>query len=383
MAKNTLSGLVKGTPTGILISIAIHAVLIVAGSIWVVVQITQKEEASFEPPPPVEIKTPKLKKPTVKVKKKAKPRPIKRIMSKAVNVVPDVALPNVSGIGTAMGGTPGGFDLVPDISSMSFFGQDDSIAVGNDFVGTFYSYRYNRSGELLYNGRDAWTPLLLEFLEDDWNPYVFSRLYRSSKKLYATQFVVPAVMTSQGPEQFGVELKDFDPIDWFVHYKGKISHKEGGRFRFWGVGDHLIVRVNGEIVFMDFFNTERIDRIPRSIWPKFTEGELEQDKNGRQDWRLVSRDSQRGGVWIGEWFELDPGEPVEMELLTGEGGGAYFTCVLLVEKDGVTYDKNEYGMPILPIFKTAGLSTSIKNQIKYKTIRGEMDLESELLFNVY
>ena len=376
-------GLLKGTPTGVLVSIAIHAALLFGLGAMVVFKLVSKDEPAFEPPPPVKRTKMKLKKPVVKAKQTAKPRPSKQITTKSLRGMPDLSLPALSSAGSGLSGGIGGFDLMPDLSEMSFFGGSKSISTGNDFVGTFYSFRYDRSGDLLYEGRQEWAPLFVKFLENDWNPRVFSRLYRSPRKLYATQFLVPAVMTSQGPEQFGIELAEFDPIDWLVHYKGKIASKEGGRFRFWGVGDFLLVRVNQKLVFCDFFQEERDEFIPTEIWPKYSTGDKEKEKDGRRTWRLISRAGNRGGVWIGEWFDLEPGEAVDMEVITGEGGGAYFTCALLVEQEGGKYEKNETGMPILPIFKTSEMSQGIKNQILYKLIRHEMDLESELMFNVY
>jgi hypothetical protein len=350
----------------------------------VLIHITrQTDRIVFVPPPPVN--RPKIppSKPTVKVRS-SKPRPTRTITTTAVGV-PNISVPPFStGSGSGIVGSLGGKDLMPDLANVGFFGGTKSISVGNDFTGTFYSFRYDRDGNLLYEaGRSKWYELLLDFLKDDWNPLVLSRLYRSPEKLYATQFLVPAVMTSQGPEQFGIDTLEFDPIDWMVHYKGTIQSKTDGRFRFWGVGDFLIVRVNKEMVFMDYFQEERNDYIPTSVWPRFTESELEQNKNGREAWRMLTRDSIRGGVWIGKWFELKAGEPVEMEVVTGEGGGAYFTCALLIQQEGAEYSENAQGMPILPVFKTAEMSQSLKNRLEYKLIPAEMDLESELMFNVH
>ena len=63
-----------------------------------------------------------------------------RIVAKTVVSMPDIQLPDVTGLVGGMGiELADGFQLLPDMSSMSIFGGK-SLATGNEFEGTFYSF---------------------------------------------------------------------------------------------------------------------------------------------------------------------------------------------------------------------------------------------------
>lgn len=377
---NKTKGLVRGAPTGVLVSIIIHAVLIVAGGLWVVVQITQKEEIKFQEPPPVEIKKPKLKKPTVKVKKQAKPRPIKRIMTKAVNIVPDVSLPNVSGIGTAMGGEITGITLEPNVAEMSAFGTTQSISMGNDFKGTFYSITYNRAGEEIDCNDNKWLQVVHDFLADEWNPYVLAPYYKAPQELYTAQVFIPVCYSEYGPSNFGIPIsQDFLASYWIVHYQGKIKspRDKPTRFRFWGMGDDFLpITLDGG----EFDNTLVADFSWRD-WDGF----VTDWKNDRRDVpdedHLYPIGHER--CYVGDWFTLEPDVIYDMNLLLGESWGGHFCAYLMIEEEGVDYEENRDGLPILPVFKVAEMPGIVKDKILYSLIRGEADLDSDLMFNVY
>ena len=93
------------------------------------------------------------------------------------------------------------------------------------------------------------------------------------------------------------------------------------------------------------------------------------------------------GLVIGDWFFLQKGRPVEMEVLIGEEPGGMFFCQLYIEQEGVTYptrtetytdpdtqETETFERPILPIFKTADLPEKVVNQMRvnprWATIEG-------------
>lgn len=358
----------KGQSTGVLLSIGIHFVaLLVAGS-FVVFSVLHKEEAQFVPPAKVERPKMKLKKPRVKMKKTSKPRATARIVSKSVASMPDIQLPDISSAGSGLGGGVGGYELVPDVAEMSLFGGSSSVAVGNDFEGTFYSLHYDRRGKETSMDDPEYMSTIRRFVELDWNPYVFAPFYRAPQKLYATQIFIPTISSEFAPSYFGIPSgPDFDPVLWCVHYKGKIMRKEGGRFRFWGFGDDvLLVRVNGEVVLNASWGNDRHD---------ICDWERQED-----DYKYYMGHAQAAA---GTWFDLEPGVPVEMEVLFGEIPGGQFCAYLVVEDEAEDYAQNQQGMPILPVFKTAEIPDRIKDKIRYTLIPGEADLDSDLMFNVY
>jgi hypothetical protein len=358
----------KGTPSAVLVSIAVHAILLAVAGGFVVFNVIKKEEKKFVPPPPIDRPKMDLKKPRVKVKKQSKPRATTRISSKSVASMPDIQLPDISSAGSGLGGGVGGYELVPDVAGMSMFGGSSSVAVGNDFEGTFYSLRYDRQGKESTMSDQEYKNTIRRFVELGWNPYVFAPFFRAPQKIYTTQIFIPTIFSEFAPAHFGIPSgPDFDPYLWCVHYKGKIMRKEGGRFRFSGFGDDvLLVRVNGTVVLNASYSYHRTE---------LCDWERHED-----DYRYFMGHAEAA---VGDWFELEPGVPVEMEVLIGEIPGGHFCAYLVVEDEAEDYAENEQGMKILPIFKTAEIPDRVKDKIKYTLIPGEADLESDLMFNVY
>ncbi len=358
------TGLIKGAPTAVIVSAAIHAAILLFAGGLVVFHIVNKEPVKFVPPPPVERPPMDLKKPRVKMKNKSKPRSVQRIVSKRVAGVPDIHLPAISGAGSGLSGGPGGYELLPDISNVTLFGGTESISVGNDFEGTFFSLSYDRMGNETSANLDQ---TLKQLNENNWNPLALSHLYRAPNKLYATQFMVPPAMSIMGPRAFGQNDPDFNTHDWLVLYKGKIASRTSGRFRFWGYADlYLFIRINGKIVFA-------------FTWPSY--------KNLMIPWTSSSDENQKyymgyTGAEVGEWFEMKAEEPVVMEVLMGDEGG-FCGFLLAIEDESEDYERNENGLPFLPAFKTAEFSETVKAKIQYKLIRNEINLDSDLMFNIY
>jgi len=371
--------LVKGMPSAVLLSIVIHATLFLLAGMLVVFTVVKKEEKKFTPPKAVERPKMKLKKPKVKVKKSSKPKPTTRIVTKVSRAsMPDLQLPEMSGMGgEGLGEGIGGFDMMPDLGDISIFGSGQSI--GNDFVGTFYDFKRDRSGRHLSgfipwdrSSGQAYWGLVHKFLRSGWKTSVFARYYRSPRKLYATTFAVPPDRSHLAPLAFGDE--NAGGSFWVVHYKGQLvcpaTHEEGITFRFWGQGDDfLVVRVDGEIVL-------------GSAWPgdakPFVIGKL---------WESDSADSLK--YWmgnnravVGDWITLEPGKSLDMEVLIGDWGGA--SCYLLtVEEEGVEYERNRQGGPILPAFKTAEPSHDLLDAIYTRLQEGELCMTNGPVFSDY
>jgi hypothetical protein len=361
-------GLIRGAPTAVVLSAVIHLLLLFVAGGLVIFSVVTKEEKKFVPPPKIERPKMDLKKPRVKVKKTARPKTTQRIMSKSTQVMPDIQLPEMPSMASGLGGGVGGFEMMPDPAEMTLFGGKNSVSIGNDFVGTFYAMSLNRQGER--NGLGVGIPYYKElgrFIDSGWNPRAFSMYYRAPQKLYTTFFYIPMSASETVPRSFGIPDEVYT-MNWCAHYKGKIMSKEGGKFRFWGRGENVcVVRLDGEIVLVGGHV------IPAEIM---------------SDWRSTAEEHRKywrghGPMGVGDWFELEPGEPVEMEVLFGDTGGAWTQCTITIQEYGKEYPTNEDGAPILPVFKTAEIPEHLKDEIKHAMIPGEADLYSDLMFNVY
>ena len=206
-----------------------------------------------------------------------------------------------------------------------------------------------------------------EFFENDWDPSVFDEFWRSPKKLYATQIFVPPIPAARAPEKFG-DARRIEPAFFLVHYEGQIAHRTGGRFRFWGMGDMLYVRINGKVV---------LDGSWYSYLPYHFAG-WTADAEEHLKYQLGECHHR-----VGDWFDLKPGEPVDMEVLIGDPPGGSFYAMLCVQEDGVDYPEREMGGPLLPIFKTAPTPSHLIDEMAYTLPDGQVDFEGGPEFSVY
>ncbi len=368
----------KGTPTAVLLSILIHASLFLLAGMFVVFTVVRQKEVEFEPPKAVERPKMKLKKPKVRVKKSSKPKPTTRIVTPIQKAnMPDIQLPEMSGMSEGLGGGIGGFDLMPDLGKVTIFGGGQTI--GNDFVGTFYDFKRDRSGKPLMAGMDPdnYHKLLMKFFRNNWKPSVFSRYYRSPKKLYATTFMIPPMFSTAAPAAFGEP--DTGGWLWAVNYEGQLVYKDDITFRFWGFADDIMmIRVDGKIVLS-------------ACWHDKPDG----SGNGNNSqtffsplWQTHSPDSNRywlgnNGSIVGDWITLKAGEPVDMDVLIGESPGGIFCAMLLVEVKGEKYERGPQGNPVLPIFKTAEVSRDLQDKILVDLVPGEACVTNGPVFSDY
>ncbi len=190
MQKKT-KGVVKGAPSGFVVSLLVHAAAFMLAGLLVVFTVHQKEEKKFVPPKPVDRPKMKLKKPKVKVKKTAKPKTTTRIVSKVKKAsMPDIQLPEMSGMGDGLAGGVGGFDIMPDIDQVTLFGGGQTI--GNDFEGTFYDFKRDRRGGLVPPlGLNEFRDEILHFMRRGWNLSTFSEYYRSPKNTACSPCCTP------------------------------------------------------------------------------------------------------------------------------------------------------------------------------------------------
>jgi len=363
--KNTAPKVNKGAPSGFLISLIFHAAAFTLAGALVVFTVVQKEEKTFVPPPPVERPKMKLKKPQVKVKKTNKPKPTNRIVTKVKRAsMPDIQLPEMSGMSDGLAGGIGGFELIPDLGDVTMLGSAQSI--GNDFEGTFYDLKRDRGGGLIAMDGEKFLMLLRDFATSGWKTSKFAPYWRAEKKLYTTHFMVPPIVAPKAPDFFG--HPDVESYYFFVHYKGQLVYKEDITFRFWGGGDaYILVTVGGENVFVNGVEA-RLDILDY--------------------WQTSSADSYKyyladKTMKVGDWITLKAGEPVDMQVLFGEWAGGYVSGMLLVEVEGVEYPESDQGGPLLPVFKTEEFTRDTLEQIMRYLPEGECNLTNGPVFRDY
>ncbi|MDF7824886.1 SHD1 domain-containing protein [Pontiellaceae bacterium B12227] len=358
-------GVVKGAPSGFVVSLAIHAAVFLLAGMLVVFNVVTKEEKKFVPPKPVDRPKMKLKKPKVKMKKSAKPKSTTRIVTKVQKAnMPDIQLPEMSGMGDGLAGGLAGFDIVPDMTELSVFGGGQSI--GNDFEGRCYFFKYDRQGGDSVMDSDKFIYLLREFCAKGWRESRLNRYYRTPDKLYTRSIMVPPVNSTMAADVFG--QPDMESYWFFAKYKGQLVYPEDIRFRFWGAGDaFLVVNVDGENVLINGVR-QRLEVL--DFW---------QSTDADNDKYFLANKPLR----IGDWIELKAGEPLDLQVLFGEYAGGSMTGMLLVEVDGADYPQTRQGGPLLPAFKTEEFTRDQLEMIRKYLPEGECSLTNGPVFRDY
>jgi len=123
---------------------------------------------------------------------------------------------------------------------------------------------------------------------------------------------------------------------WMAWYRGQVLPPQPGRYRFWGYADnHLLVAIDGKPVFEGSRRESLFKQlgIPRTDNPALP--------------CLIAP----AGFACSEWIELS-GDPVQLDILFGEVGGNITSGLLLVEREGDTYEETFWGQPKWPLFLT-------------------------------
>ena len=123
---------------------------------------------------------------------------------------------------------------------------------------------------------------------------------------------------------------------WMTWYHGDVIPPRPGRYRFWGYADnHLLVAIDGKPVFEGSRNNSSFKKlgVPRADNPSLP--------------CLIAK----AGFARGEWIELS-GDSVQLDILFGEVSGNITSGLLLVEREGDTYEETFWGQPKWPLFLT-------------------------------
>lgn len=136
-------------------------------------------------------------------------------------------------------------------------------------------------------------------------------------------------------ENAGLDSATVMGSGWMSWHQGSLEPPAPGRYRFVGYADnHLLVSVNGETVF----EGGRFDSALR-----------ESAVVERQNFPAWPCLNSRAGFAVGPWFEVGT-EPVDFDLLFGEKRGHLTYAILLIEREGESYEETSWGQPKWPLF---------------------------------
>lgn len=235
----------------------------------------------------------------------------------------------------------------------------------NALVGTFYDLKQTRDGRPTGLSVEQAQKALVDFTTHGWRDITLNKYFQAPDSLYQSKLYIPSMSADEAPAAFNVADK-VKPGRWAIVYRGTVTPPRSGKFRFvGGADDVLVVRFNGRNVFdhgwysgttdarisqnfkalMNPEKNEGLERIMRRHYPMplplqtFT---YQTTKNINQ---------QIGGMAVGPVFEAIAGREYPIDILLSELPGGLFCGSLLIQEQGVPYDKAPSGAPILPIFR--------------------------------
>lgn len=241
-----------------------------------------------------------------------------------------------TGVGFGPGGGGGGGGGTG--KGMTMFGIREP---GNGLAGNFYDLKQNKDRKPTGMDPKRYTGTVYEFVRGGFREGVLEHYYRAPATLYAPMIMMPIIPADEGPKAFGVE-NEVKPGLWVALYQGRVVAPESGNYYFVGAGDDLlIVRFNGRVV---------LDR----CWEPQVQGQKPACKNTKDyhyGWLDSFGQEIPNGFARGASFSVIKGQAYKIEVLIGEQPGGLFSAALLLEKDGATYEHDDKGNPILPVFR--------------------------------
>ncbi len=265
-------------------------------------------------------------------------------------------------------------------------GMGSGDAGGSALEGTFYDFKQTAKGAssgIVYDTKTKSTSkeslnkmaaVIGEFCRS-WNPNVLNKYYQAKEKRYAPHFYIPSVRAEYGPIAFGAE-KIIKPALWAAVYRGKVRAPKAGRFRFVGMGNHLIaVRFKKDLVLEAGWAVPSMhkpsDKNPWGTWAmkgtdKNYQAAIKAGKDrDHKDYKLYPNagtpgwNGGLGGLVGGKIFTVKEGEICEIEVLVTDPAGGDFGFVLLIED--VDNPVMEKGKPLFDLFRTNFLAPDQKS----------------------
>jgi hypothetical protein len=336
----------------LLASLAVHLLaLVIFGSVVIFRHLFQQEPQFVAPPSEGSIEPRKLEyKVKIREQQRSSGRP--QIQPRLTSIaISDIALPDIKtdvaavrqpmsnlesavsqGVGSGLGAGSG------DVGAGGLFGFNEYRP--GTLVGELYDLKQTRSKQDTKMKTKEYLTEVKSYVRGGWSQSVLNRYYRAPKKLYATQIFIPKIRATEGPAAFQVE-KEVQPRMWVAHYECKVSPPETGTYHFVGMGDDVLyVRFNRRLVL-------------DATW----RGRDVLKPHARYDTKFGGFP---GGLVKGEPFFAEAGKWYDLEVLIGEEPGGGFFMVLLIEKQGEEYKKDDKGNPILPVFRLSDADPSAK-----------------------
>ena len=200
-------------------------------------------------------------------------------------------------------------------------------------IGTFYDLKQTPERKPTNMSPEQYGVVVCDFLKS-WNKPKLQGYFQAPTLLASSRIFTPDMPADEAPKAFGV-AKDVNPSRWLAWYRAQVSPPKTGTYHFVGAGDDvLVVRFEGKTV------------LDRCWYPNVRSPDF--DLKGIYDYGFAKFP---GGFAKGPAVKARAGEYYDIDILIGEQPGGRFFAALLIEEEGVEYQKDSRGNPILHIFQ--------------------------------
>lgn len=228
------------------------------------------------------------------------------------------------------------------------------VQPGGTLVGNFYDFKQLRTGkpnpeykgsiDLPFDGPSgdfAFAQVDKFVVQNKWSRNSLMKYYQAPNPLYASQIYIPMTNADDAPKAYNVE-KEVKSKAWMALYRGKISPPKTGVYRFVGAADDiLVVQLDGRLVLDGSLNN--------------TTTQFKSDVPNAPNYKYVGKSLT---ATIGRRMELRAGQFYDIKIALSEAPGGNFAAFLFIQEEGVQYEKDPSGAPILPVFRVADVKSA-------------------------
>ncbi len=239
----------------------------------------------------------------------------------------------------------------------------------NAMEGTLYDLKFAPDGKALVSSRPQRIAEMKEAfgkLDGGWRggKGMLDKSYRQAeKKLYTSNLFIHPLAADEATKAFDCE-KEIQAPGWLAYYEGWFTPPETGEYRFQGFADDMMaVAVDGTTVLSAFWPGQGDgSAIPfRASWlPK------DGHKTDGMQLRQPKEYGHLGARYKGSWLQLRKGQAYFIQIAISESHGGIFSSELLIEQKGEKYSKGTVE-DIIPYFMLEPMpAEEIKLKLNWK-----------------
>ena len=216
---------------------------------------------------------------------------------------------------------------------------------GQHLTGYFYDLKQEIDKTPTGMDISQYTDLMSKYIAEGWDDSLLTPYYKCNAPLSTNTIAISTRPSEAAPAAFGLE-KEAQAGMWIVLYHAQVMAPEPGQYRLAGFADNILaVRINGNTV------------LDAGWTPLTSDPSLHKDLPfAFPSYAVIARGARSRPhppdpfLRIGPVFTIEPGKPVDMDVLIGDCGGVC-SFFLLIENVGKTYQKLQDGTPLLPFFQ--------------------------------